>query len=160
MKIAVLTPDDWQMLREVRLKALADCPDAFTSTLAEETGKTEADWRGQLASPDWRTFVAFVDGEPSGMVRAGTLEGRKGIFAMWVDPQHRGKAVGDTLLHSAIGWAKANGAASVYLEVADSNASAIKLYERHGFLPTGNLSSLPPPRTHIKEHERLLTFGQ
>jgi hypothetical protein len=44
----------------------------------------------------------------------------------------------------------------VRLEVGDTNAYAVRLYERAGFVPTGVTASLPPPRAHITEHERIL----
>ena len=150
MNIAVLTPDDWQLLRQVRLKALADCPDAFTATLEAEIGMTEDDWRMLLANADWRTFIALVGVTAGGNVCGGTIDGRKGLFSMWVDPQFRGKSVGDLLIGSVIEWAKSEQAATLYLEVADVNSSAIRLYERHGFLPTGNVSACRRPASTSK----------
>jgi len=47
----------------------------------------------------------------------------------------------------------------VLLDVADTNMAAIRLYARMGFVPSGVEGSLPPPREHIKEHQRVLVLN-
>ena len=61
-----LTPDDWRTLREVRLAALADAPDAFMMTYADAVGLDEQEWRIRTTRSDM--FAAFVGGEPVGLV--------------------------------------------------------------------------------------------
>lgn len=48
--IVAVTPEDWVEFREIRLRALADAPDAFGATLAEAQEQTEEGWRSRLAS--------------------------------------------------------------------------------------------------------------
>ncbi|MGB7348124.1 MAG: GNAT family N-acetyltransferase, partial [Pirellulaceae bacterium] len=93
-----------------------------------------------------------------GVVAGAPYRGRDcaGLFQMWVDPKARGKRVGELLIDAVIAWTKENGHTKLILEVGDDNRSAIRLYERKGFHPTGNTSELDPPRQHITEHERLL----
>jgi len=45
---------------------------------------------------------------------------------------------------------------TLFLDVSDRNTSAIKLYEKKGFIKTGVKDHLPPPRDHITEHQRKL----
>jgi ribosomal-protein-alanine N-acetyltransferase len=54
-----------------------------------------------------------------------------------VDPAARGKGVGRRLLDGALNAARAADVRHVYLEVRDSNARAITLYESAGFRPFG-----------------------
>ena len=43
--VRATTMTDWQVLREIRLQALLDAPDAFGSTHAREAAFGEDEWR-------------------------------------------------------------------------------------------------------------------
>lgn len=136
MKALRLTSDDWLLLREVRLAALADAPYAFGSTLAREEAFDEAEWRRRLETGLW---VAAVDGDgPAGLVGLYTPAGEPPmLIAMWVGPGHRGRGVGDLLITEVLRCAAESGWSEVVLRVADGNDAARKLFIRHGFTPTG-----------------------
>src|SRR5260370_510080 len=50
MRIRDLEPHEWALIRELRLRALAESPDAFARTLAEALGENDAYWV-RLAGP-------------------------------------------------------------------------------------------------------------
>lgn len=155
MDIRRLAADDWATLRATRLRALADAPDAFESTLAEEKGRPPGFWRGLAAGSDLAaSFIAFSDGGPVGMA-ACFFPARGGpepqLAAVWVDPSSRGRGVGRSLVRSALGWAAERGATNVYLWVTETNPEAIALYERCGFEATGERQPLSSnPALHEK----------
>lgn len=151
-----VTTDDWQRTRAVRLSALADTPDAFGSTFAQEAGQDEAFWRRRLTRADAVTLLAMLDGRDAGIVVVAPEDDDAtvaGIFSVWVAPFARGRGVGDGLIAAAIDDARARGFRRVVLEVGEHNAPAQALYRRHGFVPTGLRSHLPPPREHIPEFQ-------
>jgi hypothetical protein len=45
MQVHVAREEDWEAIRDVRLRALLDAPDAFGSTYKAERGKAEPEWR-------------------------------------------------------------------------------------------------------------------
>jgi GNAT superfamily N-acetyltransferase len=149
-----LTQDDWSILREVRLAALADAPDAFVMTYADAVGLDEDEWRIRTTRSDM--FVAFVGGEAVGLVGLFGPDSRDGdrtLIAMWVAPPLRGTGVADALVAAAVARAAGLGASGVKLEVAPGNNRAEKLYARHSFAATddapeivgGTVMRLPLP---------------
>lgn len=152
-------PEAFQRVRAVRLRALRDAPDAFWVIAEEEEATTAAQWRGRLARPDAATFLAVRDGVDVGLAigaRRHGHEGVAGLYAMWVAPEARGSGAGVALIGAVVGWARAAGHRSLRLEVADTNEPALRLYARLGFVPTGAVGTMPAPRDHISEHERVL----
>lgn len=130
-------PDDWQVLRDLRLRALQDSPGAFGSTFEREAAFTEADWRGRLSGQSGTSMLAWVDGAPVG-IGGGYLvdDGWLQIVAMWTEPGLRGHGVGRAVLTSLVSWADAHGL-RVRLDVEADNAGARRVYERAGFVATG-----------------------
>ena len=144
--VRAATMEEWQVLRDIRLDALRDTPDAFGSTYAEQAAAAEADWRRRISRG--RTFFAYVPEvngtEPSGIV--GSLQEKPGpveLVSLWVRPRARGRGVGEALVTAVINWAKARSAASVHLWLTETNQRARVLYERCGFRLTGERQSMP-----------------
>ena len=146
MEIRRLTEDDWEALRATRLRALADAPDAFESTIAEEERKPPEFWRGLAAGNDLSAnFIAVSQDRPVGMAACFFPRGKgpePQLVAVWVDPLQRGRGCGRELVRSALGWAAERGATSVYLWVTETNAAAIALYRSCGFEATGERQPL------------------
>lgn len=148
VRIRPVGAEDWRALRDLRLRALADAPEAFARTYAEEVALPEESWRRRAAGgPEVVTLVAEADGAPGGAGLATVrLEGeppRGHLLGMWVDPACRGRGVARALLDRAAGWARSRGAGEMVLWVVDRNAAARRLYLRAGFEPTGRRQPLP-----------------
>jgi GNAT superfamily N-acetyltransferase len=155
-----LRPDESDRLRSIRLRALREAPEAFATTFAEACERPSTDWGQQLVA--LANFVAVLEGRDVGLVRGAPFEGRTGaaiLLSMWVAPEARGRGAGEGLIHAVAEWARARGFERLLLDVADDNAKAIALYARMGFEPTGATGALPPPREHVREHERALWLG-
>jgi ribosomal protein S18 acetylase RimI-like enzyme len=124
-------PDDWQVLRELRLRALELDPEAFGSTYAREAAFPESTWRERAAV----MALATRDGTPAGIVGARVVEPTAvELIAMWVAPEHRGHGVGDALTAWVIDRARRERRAAVKLWFARGNEAARRLYERGGFV--------------------------
>src|SRR5262245_8155127 len=119
-------PEGWTRVRAVRLRALADTPDAFGTTLAEGQARTAAWWRARLESPAVGTFLAVTAGEDVGLIVTDPYEGQPdaaGLFAMWVAPEARGRGIAKALVEEVVAWARAQGFRRVLLDVADQNVA-------------------------------------
>jgi hypothetical protein len=53
LDLQLLNPADWRVLREARLSALLDSPNAFTSTYARESQWGESEWRRLFGGGIW-----------------------------------------------------------------------------------------------------------
>lgn len=141
--LRVLTVDDWQQWKDLRLAALADAPEAFHSRLVDWIGATELQWRDRLEVPG-RYLVADLDGRPAGMVCGPPPDatGVADLLSLWVAPCARGRGVGDALVGAVIDWAAELGAARVALHVVEGNDAASRLYLRHGFVDHGRVPGI------------------
>jgi [ribosomal protein S18]-alanine N-acetyltransferase len=78
-------------------------------------------------------LTAEINGQICGFLVARVTEDEAEILNMAVDPAHRRKGIGSTLLLAAISAAQAQNGKNIYLEVRESNSAAISFYRQHGF---------------------------
>jgi len=141
MRVRQAVPGDEAALRAVRLRALRDAPTAFMSTIDRELDRTPEAWRRWMEPGV--TFLLEAsddDAEPAGLV-AGVQDAAEPdvayLLAMWVDPSMRGTGAAGALVTALVAWAAALPATAVRLHVVETNVAARRLYEQHGFRPTG-----------------------
>lgn len=145
MEVRRATPDQWELSRDIRLRSLAEDPEAFCSSLERARGYDESTWRSRLEQN--ATILAWVDGRVVGTVTGKDDPHEPGgheIVAMWVDPLHRRSGVATVLLDEIVRRAREASAASVALWVADDNDTAKHLYESYGFTSTGEREAMRP----------------
>ncbi len=115
---------------------------------------TEATWWAELAGRPRRDYVVAelgrdaAEGDAAGGDAAGgdaaggRIVGYAGldhagavadVMTLAVVAAYRGRGVGDLLLRELLCRAEAGGATAMMLEVRADNATALALYERHGF---------------------------
>ena len=136
--ITPLTADEWALFRALRLRALAESPDAFSPTLAETEQIDETTWRDiaarfasgrgvlLIARPDFGLMSATIDKHNIGH-----------IGAMWVSPEARDRRIGAQLLDLGISHLETQGASIIELSVTETNTRAQALYQSRGFTMTG-----------------------
>ena len=164
-----LGPQDWQGQRELRLAALLDAPEAFGTTHAQMATHTEADWRADLGRI--AAWQVRDDGMPVGMVRmvvadedgevvpADEVAGRAGsgaltayLISMFVARTARGTGAGELLVHTVLEEAKSLGLHHIWLDVTSTNEYAARLYERCGFVVTGQTTPHPREACECERH--------
>ncbi|HZT10086.1 MAG TPA: GNAT family N-acetyltransferase [Actinomycetota bacterium] len=135
--------DEWKALREIRLAALTDSPDAFGSTLAEERDADEARWRGWITGEGWAGDVATFIAEGAGLLLGMATGYRPAdrpttgwLFAMWVRPERRGEGIGRQLVTAVEEWAASLDIDQLLLHVTDGNDGAVRFYASCGFVST------------------------
>jgi len=137
-----LSSSDAPGYRTLRLRALWEFPQAFTSSYEEdEKVPLEASER-RLASPHEKFWGAFEGGELRGMVglecatRAKNRHKGK-VVGMYVAHECTGRGLGLALMQALIEEARASGLESLVLTVTEGDTSALRLYQRVGFRSFG-----------------------
>jgi ribosomal protein S18 acetylase RimI-like enzyme len=95
-----------------------------------------------IAAPHIHLVVAELDGEPIGSGYARIQESKHFLNHpqhaylgfMYVSPQHRGKGVNNLVMQALKNWAISQGITELQLEVYYDNASAVRAYEKSGFI--------------------------
>lgn len=138
-------PDDWEAFRDVRLRSLADSPEAFGSRYDDWVTAPEQRWRSRLTAVPL-TLLARAQDETVGVV-SGVPDGEESVelISMWVAPAARGTGVAAALIDAVLEWA-AEQHRSAYLMVRSENARAISAYERAGFVDRGVPDDWPADR--------------
>ena len=132
-------PQDVDRLRDARLAALRETPEAFVSRYADEALKPPEFWlerAAQNATGDRvATFVIEHDGVFIGTVTGLRLAASEPaeLVGMWVAPDARRNGLGRRLVEAACAWAAATGAERIEVSVHLPNKPAQTLYERAGF---------------------------
>ena len=121
----------------------------------------------ELAEPGAGALLAEVDGEPAGYAQyrrrptpdvvedadadADALE----VARFYVDRRYHGTGVAYRLMDAMLARAAADGARTVWLQVAEYNARALAFYARCGFRPVGRV---PFDFAGVREDDHLLAI--
>ncbi|MBQ8545692.1 MAG: ribosomal protein S18-alanine N-acetyltransferase [Clostridia bacterium] len=106
----------------------------------------ESDILEYIDNPIWHFFVAKDEGKLVGYISFTRILDECQIVNIATTKKARCKGVGTALINALLDFAKKNGVKKLFLEVRESNASAINLYKKFGFLAVGvskNHYSLP-----------------
>jgi RimJ/RimL family protein N-acetyltransferase len=144
MQIRVLLAGDAAAFQELRLKALRECPTAFSSSYEEEADISLSRVGERLQpTPARAVFGAFEHDELIGTAglqqeRPRKLAHKAYIWGVYVAPMFRQRGVGRRLLEAALAHAAGlPGLRQVNLGANASNSASIALYNSVGFEPFG-----------------------
>lgn len=149
--IKLLVPDEWPMLREIRLTALKESPEAFLAQYDDEREFDEPRWRSEFDRGEWylgfrlRRAVSLL-----GCTRESkTPPSECYLEYLWVSPESRHEGVAFHLLTTVIDRLRRSGVRRAFLWVLDGNETAVRLYRRVGFISSNHRQPLAarPGRT-------------
>jgi ribosomal protein S18 acetylase RimI-like enzyme len=146
VEVRRLRADEADALRELRLRAMQDAPWAFGSTYARQLARGPEWWEAR-ARQDGDVLYVAADGDALAGMAGGFYPGEEGVvqvWGMWVAPAARGRGLGRELVQRVVDWARERGAATVRLDVTDTEAArpAAALYRSLGFAETGERNPL------------------
>jgi ribosomal protein S18 acetylase RimI-like enzyme len=140
MHIRRLAPADALLYRSLRLRALRDHPDAFTSTYEDDSAHPLEVSAARLAShPFWGSYQGAELYGFVGLEREQRAKNRHKatVVGMYVAPEVAGQGLGRALLAALLEHAEREGLGSLVLTVTEGNEAAVSLYRAVGFRPFG-----------------------
>jgi len=144
MKMRTLAPDDVEAYRALRLEALRDEPEAFSSDYEENARFPIEVFAQRIAAGRDRWVLGAFDGAAlvgvAGYLRSEGAKSRHKamVWGMYVTPRARRRAVAADLLARLIAQARTEpGLQQLVLSVTVGNAAARSLYARAGFVTYG-----------------------
>jgi GNAT superfamily N-acetyltransferase len=116
--------------------------DLVATVLAEYGLKVDPVLEADLEHPETSyqgAWVAVHYDRVVGSVAVRLLDDGKvaQVKRMYLQPEHRGRGLGRTLLNHAVHWAKDRGCSSIVLDTSTAMTAAQRLYESAGFARTG-----------------------
>jgi GNAT superfamily N-acetyltransferase len=129
---------DALLLRDLRIRSVADSPDAFGQTVEVVQRRPSVEWERQArrsSRGDRRTWLIAEHADSA----VGLVQGRKRrpgtllLFSMWVAPETRQRGYGRALIDAAEAWARGWDATQTILWVYTRNEQARTFYARLGF---------------------------
>jgi RimJ/RimL family protein N-acetyltransferase len=139
IQIELLSPDQWQRAKDLRLASLRDSAHAFGGDLESESAQSESEWRAKFEKLSY--IVASVDGTDSAIMTVENLVGDYGakawIGGCWSSPEYRGVGLLKAMMKYVDEHAHDKGWQRHGLGVWVDNHPAIAAYERLGFVTMG-----------------------
>jgi ribosomal protein S18 acetylase RimI-like enzyme len=146
IRVRPLGPTDVEAYRALRLRGLAEHPEAFTSSADEEAAAGDGKLAKRLAADPARphdvVLGAFDGGALAGLcgmdVDMRVKVRHKGhVFGLYVPSERAGQGVGGALVARVIAHARERGLRQLVLTVTAQNLAARRVYERAGFAVCG-----------------------
>jgi GNAT superfamily N-acetyltransferase len=139
IEVSLLIPDEWERLKQIRIRALTANPEAFGAKSTEVMSQPKDDWLKLYEKEDY--LIASSGGVDVGMLYIEVLKGDHGatcwIGGCWTDPNFRGIGVMRSLFNYIDDHASEKGWQRQGLGVWADNLVAINSYKSLGFAFAG-----------------------
>lgn len=133
-----LTPDDWQLLRDIRIEMVRNCPEAFLEAEEAARARPQEEWIRRLSSPISRHFGFFKEPELIGLI--GIFSHDKlppdvlEIGMNYTSPSYRGKGLTTLGYQHCLAYAKSlSGYSEIHVAHRKGNAASKAAILRAGF---------------------------
>jgi RimJ/RimL family protein N-acetyltransferase len=142
MQIRRLSAADATDYRALRIRALWEFPEAFTSSFEEDEKQPIEKWEVRLEGEHTMFWGAFEGEQLCGMVgleRETRAKNRhKGtVIGMYVSQEYFGTGMGRALIDALLAHAREQGLELLVLTVTEGNTVATNFYEAAGFRSFG-----------------------
>ncbi len=156
-----IRPDEVEVYRTFRLRALADAPHAFSDSYALATARPPEFWHQRVANTSAgieSVLMVAVDAATdtwlgmTGCYVEDPTNGSALVVSVWVAPEARRRRLARRLVDAVVAWARERKTRTLRLWVVATNERAQRVYTAAGFTPTGVVRPLPsnPARQEVE----------
>jgi RimJ/RimL family protein N-acetyltransferase len=144
--IRLLKPEDWQILRKMRLRALQMNPDVFLGVYAVEFQNPDEKWHEVVDGTGKGVFGLFDGGTLIGITAVFTWRedpsGQTGVMAYsFIEPAYRGRGLSKLLYEARIAWAvRHKPFKKLVIAHREGNEASKRAMLAHGFVFTDTKS--------------------
>ena len=139
MRIEHVKAHEAERMKALRLRALREDPQGFSSTYEREIALPDDWWTSRAAlseaGTEQRMYVAVEDEAWLGMALARNDAGTAVLNALWVAPEGRGRGAARALADACAAWAREHGFDVLEVGFFPDNTPARRMYEAVGFAP-------------------------
>ena len=141
-QIISLEANQWQEYKKLRTEMISADYNPFGWSIEETLTLSDQDWQ-QKSKNNYKRY-ATIDNQIVGMIQLWLNTKTKtrhiaSIGSVYVQPQYRGRGIAKLLLEDIQNYAKTQGVEILSLTVAKDYFSAIKAYQKFGFIKVGDL---------------------
>ncbi len=131
-----LRPDEWPLLRSMRLEALENSPAVFGNGLTMELAFPDAHWQVRLSNAGNAVWALFHGDKAIGVTGIFTnpddaTEAR--LTTSYIHPSHRGRGLAALYYNARIAWARASGLKRLVVTHREGNEVSKSANQRAGF---------------------------
>lgn len=147
-------PEDWRLLKAIRLEALKTTPAVYGSNYGLESGFEDEYWKNRLTDPNNAIWGLYFKGEligATGFFRDEHNPARAKLTISFIQEKHRGKGLASLFYAARIDWARAVGCKQLIITHRKGNTASERAIRRNGFRHTHTEDRLWPDGT-VEDH--------
>lgn len=162
VQVRALIPPDWEIFRDIRLRALQAHPGVYLSSYEKEVDEPEEYWSGALDGQGKMVCCLFDGDKPAGLAGVftwrGDPDGESGVMAMdYVDAPYRGQGLSRLLYRARIDWALGQPQLKrLVISHREGNEASRRANQAFGFAFTGKEMTLWPDGVEALEYNYVL----
>lgn len=137
-----LSEADWEIFRDIRLKALKHDPGVFGANFANSSKKTAEEWQEILRNPNTAVFGVYDNAQIIGLTaisidKDDPTQTQALLWASWLEPEYRGKGISSPMYQARLDWAQKHPTCKkITVSHRASNLASKHANQKNGFVFT------------------------
>ena len=149
-------PDEWELLKNMRLHALQSSPGVYCGTYEDSVSREDQSWKDLTESETACAFGLFDQDKLIGITGVFTMENPEHCFMgmTFIIPEYRQQGLTQLLYKARIDWAlKQDHFKKIIISHRADNEPSRRAIIKHGFQHTGEEKTLWPDGKEVLQYK-------